>query len=250
MISLVFLDDRDRFVFEPGASSVEDRLFLLRRFKEEGMDVAVAAMPFLPFINDGGDYMEHLFSKLSTLQVSHVIPGVLTLRPGRQKEHFLEVLKNSYPNLLARYESLYGENRPSGLPRREYYDSFARRCSAALARYKLPMLMPHGIYKNRFALYDEVFILLSHMKVLYRAKGVDVTALESSLIAYKAWLQSRKKRFNRNRGESFETLEASLRFLCQSGELESLLKNEKLTEFLEAVIMERKTLDYNSLKLF
>ena len=166
MVSLVFLDDKNREIFEPGAATVEERLDLLAQYSSRGMDVAVAAMPFLPFINDSPEHLEKLFTRLEAIGVSHIIPGELTLRPGRQKAHFFEKIRDNYPKLLKDYERLFGEERPSGVSLKEYHRPFRRLIEKTLLRNKIPMASPHRVYQQRFALYDEVYILLSHMQQL------------------------------------------------------------------------------------
>ena len=44
---------------KPKASSVEDRLETLRKFKEKGIPVGISGMPFIPFItNNENDIRE------------------------------------------------------------------------------------------------------------------------------------------------------------------------------------------------
>ncbi len=249
MVSLVFLDDKNREIFEPGAATVEERLDLLAQYSSRGMDVAVAAMPFLPFINDSPEHLEKLFTRLEAIGVSHIIPGELTLRPGRQKAHFFEKIRDNYPKLLKDYERLFGEERPSGVSLKEYHRPFRRLIEKTLLRNKIPMASPHRVYQQRFALYDEVYILLSHMQQLYELRSIDIRPLKKALHNYHEWLNREKKRLFRKRSVDFTTLESSLRFMCQSGELASLLGNEKLARFLRSVIMDRAVFDYETLKL-
>jgi len=114
MVSLTFLDDTLRSTFEPGASSVEERLEMIKAFKKAGMYVGVLAMPFIPFISDTDENMQSLFKKLKSLNVDFIMPGGLTLRPGRQKDVFMELIKREYPGHLKGIEEIYKENRQSG----------------------------------------------------------------------------------------------------------------------------------------
>ena len=52
LVSLTHADDGTRQVWEPGASSVDDRIEMLRRFSEAGCATGVLAMPLLPEITD------------------------------------------------------------------------------------------------------------------------------------------------------------------------------------------------------
>ena len=249
MISLVFLDDKEREIFEPGASTVAERIDLIRAFKEAGVDVAVSAMPFLPYINDSAHHLEELFRQLKELEVSHVIPGELTLRPGRQKDCYFAKIKKNYPKLMRKYEHLFGENRQSGVCRSSYHKPFRKLLEEKLTKHNLPQACPHNIYRDRFAIYDEVYILLSHMKGLYRLRNIDVRPLKVALKRYASWLVCEKKSFNRKRSIGYDTLVQSLQFLCRTGELEKMLGNQKLATFLEKVILKRQVFDYETLRL-
>ena len=119
MVSLVTLDDGLRAIVEPGASPVEARLETLRAFKARGCGVGAAAMPLLPFLTDSDAQLDALALALGQVGVDFVLVGGLTLRPGRQKTAFFDTLRRSFADLLPHYERLYGEDRPSGAPRRD-----------------------------------------------------------------------------------------------------------------------------------
>jgi DNA repair photolyase len=137
-VSLVFADDGERAIFEPGASPVADRVAALRAFKEAGCGVGVYAMPLLPWIADSGEALRRLLDLCRAAGVDFVIPGGLTLRPGRQKDFFLARLAASHPELVPRYRELYGENRSSGAGRPAY----GREAAARFARADPPPALP------------------------------------------------------------------------------------------------------------
>ena len=120
-VSLTMLDDEIGRLFEPGASLPSKRVDMIRQFKQAGIGVVVSAMPFMPKITDTPDKVDALFSTLKELDVDAVMSGGMTLRPGCQKDHFMEVIKTYDPNLLSFYKSLYRENKQSGSPLAEAY---------------------------------------------------------------------------------------------------------------------------------
>lgn len=247
MISLTFLDDKLRQIFEPQASSVKKRLETIKAFKERGIYVGVLAMPFIPYISDSREGLLALVDKLAELEVDFVLPGGLTLRPGRQKDIFMSIIKDKFPQYLNAFKNLYRENRQSGLAISSYRDRLNREFNQIFS--KLPMAVPHYLYQDQFPIYDELYILLEHMKELYSKKGVNTTNLEGALQRYTRWLLAEKKNFNRRRNLRDFDLEQKLLFLIHGGEFANIIKNDKLINFIKGVILERRTFDYLKLKL-
>ncbi len=248
-VSLVFADDRLRAIFEPGAPTAGDRLELLRQCKAAGLCVGVLAMPLLPYLADTEDNLHRLFTSLAEIGVDFVVPGSLTLRPGRQKEGFLKTIAEHFPGELPRYLHLYGKDLPSGAPLAPFCHNFSRRMSVLLEEYGFAPAIPHRFFRNRMPIYDEVHILLHHMQSLYAAKGIDVARLHLGQRRYASWLIGEKKLFNRRRSLPAEHLDDRLREVLKSGELALLLENDRLTAFIKSVTLERQVLDYKTLLL-
>ena len=250
MVSLITLDDRLRAEFEPGASPVGERLEALRAFRERGCAVGVAAMPLLPYLADGDGDIEALAGQLAEIGVDFVLPGGLTLRPGRQKEIFFSALRRTRPELLSRYEELYAENRPSGAPRRSYAGERQRRAEEIFKSRGLPIVVPHRLYRGRIPIYDEVDVLIQQLLRHYASMPRQaIQRLEAARDRYQGWLLERKKVFNRSRRMREEDLAAELRTMASSGTWAEILGNVKLASFLREVILERRVFDESSLKL-
>jgi DNA repair photolyase len=248
-VSLVFADDETRRQFEPGASSVEDRLAALRAFKEAGCGAGVYAMPLLPWISDTEEALDRLLSRCRAAGADFVIPGGLTLRPGRQKQFFLERLAAARPDLVAGYRELYAENRTSGACRPAYRRETAGRFARAVAAAGLPDQIPHRLYRDRMPLYDELYVLLCHMVGLYENRGAEAARLKAALARYRDWLGGRKRVFNRHRTQTPEEIENELRRGFADGGFEALVGNAKLSAFLREVAIERRVFDYVTLRL-
>ncbi|OCL26638.1 hypothetical protein U472_11705 [Orenia metallireducens] len=108
----------------------------------------------------------------------------------------MSIIKDEFPQYLNSYKKLYRENHQSGLAspyRNKLNQSFKQIFS------QVPMAVPHYLYQKRFPLYDELYILLKHMKELYFRKGIDTANLEESSQRYTKWLLAEKKDFNRRR---------------------------------------------------
>jgi DNA repair photolyase len=249
MVSLMTLDDDMRRVFEPHASTIDERLDALSAFKAQGCVTGVAAMPFLPGLSDGDEQIRALAEGLSAVGVDFVLPGGLTLRPGRQKQFFLETLRSFRPDLLRLYERLYAEDRPSGAPLSPYGEGVHRRAAAVFQDAGFPIRMPHAIYRGRLPVYDEIYVLMQHMVDLYVARGRSVRPLRDAQSRYTEWLLARKKVFNRRRSLRPGAIEWELKDMARTGGLGELLANAKLGEFLRAVLLEGQIFDYRRLEL-
>ena len=174
MISLTFADssyEHIREIFEPNVSSIEERFETLRAFKKRGMYIGVLAMPFIPYITDSEENILKLFENLKKIGTDFIVPGGLSLRPGKQKDVFMEVIKDKFPHLSKKIEIIYKENRQSGNSIFSYRKQFYRKMEKIFSLPSVaPVLTetPHRIYKNCFPIYDEIYILLNHLYLLYR----------------------------------------------------------------------------------
>ncbi len=57
-------------------------------------------MPVLPFLTDTEQMLERTVERAVEAGVGFIVFGGLTLRPGRQQEHFLSVLRGIRPDRL------------------------------------------------------------------------------------------------------------------------------------------------------
>lgn len=246
-MSLTFTDDHPRSLFEPVASSVQERLDTLLAFKEAGCRVGVLAMPFLPGISDAPEQLDDLYKTLSGIGVDFIMPGGLTLRPGRQKDLFLEVLDHHYPHLSNRYREIFAQNLRSGAPSSSYGHRLRLRLAPVIEKYGIPSLVPHAVYRDRLPLQDSIHILLSHMTSLYREKGIDTTPLRSVLKKFSLWLKEERKLFHRRRKLPANTVERLFQQLL--GEKSDFFGNQKLLSFVREVALEGRVFDYIRLTL-
>lgn len=244
-ISFTTLDDTVRKRFEPGASTVEERLEIIQDFKNEGCSVGIYMMPLLPQITDSVKSIEKVLIKLQDIGVDYIMPGLLTLRPGRQKDLYMDIIKSLYPEYINYYRNLYRENRESGSPIKTYIDNYEDIISSTFKN--INSYMPHKKYINTMPLYCEIHLLLTHMISLYTYRGIDVSRLQNSIKKLRKFLSEEKKSFNRTRSRSASSIDESLKFLILTGELESLIGNKKLAQFISHVVMNRKVFNYNTL---
>lgn len=248
-ISLTMLDNEIGRLFEPRAALPSKRLEMIKAFKEAGISVIVLAMPFMPKITDGPSQLDALYSELKALNVDAVLAGGMTLRPGCQKDHFFKVLEKYDKALVPFYKNLYRENRPSGSPLKSYTVEQTKPIVEVHKKYDMLALPPHYVYQNRLQIYDELWVLLTHMLKIYSRRGVNIEPLKASRKRYGQWLEAQKKTFNRNRSLNGNDLDSQFQFMIHTGEFHKLIENDKLADFLVQVILERRTLNYRTLKL-
>ena len=105
-ISLALLDPDLASRVEPGTPSPRARLELISRIRDAGMECNVMAMPILPWLTDGDESLDALFSALAAAGASSVTAGALHLRPGA-REWYRQWLARDYPQLGAKYDALY-----------------------------------------------------------------------------------------------------------------------------------------------
>ncbi|MGW5194033.1 Rv2578c family radical SAM protein [Kribbella sp. NPDC004138] len=131
-ISLALGDEELRRRLEPGVPSVRGRLDLIRALRAAGLPCGVMVAPVLPWLTDSTDQLDHLLEELSAAGATGVTPLVLHLRPG-VKDWFMQWLAHDHPNLVSRYESLYGHGSYASPSYRKAFEEKVR-----------PLLAKHG----------------------------------------------------------------------------------------------------------
>jgi DNA repair photolyase len=101
------VDDEVWKVSEPGTPHPRRRLEALARLREAGIPTGVLAAPILPGISDSPAQLQALARALVEAGVESASPIVLHLRPG-VKQHYLGWLAEVRPDLLERYDRIYG----------------------------------------------------------------------------------------------------------------------------------------------
>lgn len=249
LVSLTSLDESLRSVMEPGASSFSERLAMLKAFKEAGCATGVLAMPFLPFLSDGESSMRDLYAACAEAKVDFVMPGGLTLRPGRQKDFYISALRAYRPDLADKILALFAEERPSGAPYAWAASLLAARFSAIQAESGIPFLLPHRIFARFLPAHDSLRLLFRDMLELYASRGVDTASLEKSASAYDEWLLGLRRAFRRKRSLPDAWIEERFAEATRDGELDRVLANRRLAAFVAKVNLEGARLNYSSLKL-
>ncbi len=92
---------------EPGTAPPRQRLRALSQLVDAGIRASVGMAPILPGISDRPEQLDAVVRAAREAGACGIWANVLYLRPGT-REHFLESLERSWPELLPEYERLYG----------------------------------------------------------------------------------------------------------------------------------------------
>jgi len=186
--------------FEPGAAVPSQKLMVIKQLTENGIPCGMYLLPVIPFITDTQEKLEESVSLAKQNGVDFIIFGGLTLKPGRQKDYFLNVLKNGYPGLLPDYNRLYKDSH-WGEIRQDYSRIIHHRFFQIAKKHKMPVRIPHRFFAKILHPDDVVIVLLEHMDYLLKLNNRNsdlnyaahsISQLQGSLCDWKEKLASIK----------------------------------------------------------
>jgi DNA repair photolyase len=131
--SIPTLDPQIWRTTEPGTAPPRQRLRAIRTLIDAGIKTSVGMAPILPGLSDDPDKMAEVVRAARDAGATSIWANVLYLRPGT-REHFMDNLARDWPELVPRYETLYG-NR-AYLPSR-IVTPVRRRAGALAARFAI-----------------------------------------------------------------------------------------------------------------
>jgi DNA repair photolyase len=172
IVSMSLSTARDEIgaVFEPGCARPSRRLETLARAKAAGIATGVYLMPVIPFVTDTAELLDETLARVAAVGVDFVMFGGMTLKVGRQQEHFMRVLGEARPELVAKVARLYPGDPWGGADRR-YYAEVERRFVAAARRHGVRRRMPARLFRTILGQNDLVAVLLEGLDYLRRSEG-------------------------------------------------------------------------------
>jgi DNA repair photolyase len=158
-------------IFEPGVPSPDERLAVIKKIKQAGIACGMFLMPVIPFITDTPDMIKKAILKGKNAGIDFVVFGTMTMKPGRQKDYFLNTLKHHYPGLDFEYDMIYQEQNQWGGATSEYTQSVHQIFDLIAGTYKIPRRIP-AYTANRFlSQNDLVMVILEQMDYLLKLKN-------------------------------------------------------------------------------
>ncbi|BBY08320.1 Rv2578c family radical SAM protein [Mycobacterium noviomagense] len=132
-VSLAMADPLLHKDIEPGTPSPQARLGLISAIRNAGLDCHVMVAPVLPYLTDSTEHLDALLREIAVAGGTGVTVLGLHLR-GSTRGWFMSWLARSHPELVARYQELYG--RGSYLPE-QYRNTLRQKVEPLIARYGL-----------------------------------------------------------------------------------------------------------------
>jgi DNA repair photolyase len=163
-------DEKISRIFEPGVPSPRKRLDTISFFKNKGIACGMFLLPVIPFITDTNAVMEKTLQDAQEVGVDFIIFGGMTLKEGKQKEYFLNILKQQYPKLMTEYQMIYRGSK-WGEAIQEYSDQLHLTFDTLMKRYKIPKRIPPKLFKEILNENDLVVVILEHLDYLLKLEG-------------------------------------------------------------------------------
>ncbi len=157
-------------IFEPGVPSPQKRLETISFFKDNGIACGMFLLPVIPFITDRKEVMEKTMKDAKEAGVDFIIFGGMTLKVGKQKKYFLNVLRQFDKNLEIEYQMIYPDSK-WGEARQEYYDQIHTLFHSLMRQYRIPKRIPPELFKDLLFENDLVIIILEHLDYLLKLEG-------------------------------------------------------------------------------
>lgn len=220
------INDEISAFLEPNVPLPSERLNTLAFFKDKGIACGMFLLPVIPFITDTPGMIAKSLQKAHEIGLDFVIFGGMTLKTGRQKDYFYSSLAERYPELLANYGKIYGENK-WGQATRDYYNRINTIFDEKSRDYRIARRIPPTLYSDILSENDLVVVMLEHLDYFLRLQG------KHSSFGYAAYSISKLDK-------PLSTMKSKLREIKGVGE-----KTEKIV--LE-IIETKNSSYYNSLR--
>lgn len=156
-------------------------------------------------------------------------------------EHFSDTVKQ--------YQWIYAENKPSGAPRKSYGHESYGLINQLIMDHHLSPYVPYRTLRQQLPMYRAIGVLMMTMGSLYQRKGIMTDRLKKATRRYTEWIYEKIGYYNRRRTLCYEDLEAEVYTMIKDGSIDSVIQNEKLSQFLYQIVCENRDFDYVTLKV-
>lgn len=154
--SITLFDEKVKKIFEPASVSTSKRFKALKTVRQNKLPGGIILMPILPGIGDTEENLKSIIQKAKEVKAEFILPGGLTLKPGKNKQEYLDVIHQHYPDLIPIYQDLYGNNNQYGTP-----DSRSEKvlnvckivhdyCRKIGIPDRIPRYLPPGVHQKNF----------------------------------------------------------------------------------------------------
>jgi DNA repair photolyase len=173
IVSFSFSSTNDEIsaVFEPNVPPPSERLKTLAFFKRNGIACGMFLLPVIPFITDTPEMIEEALRQAHEIGIDFVVFGGMTMKAGRQKDHFFTSLREKHPELIAKYEQIYDDNNKWGQATGDYYNTICSVFNEMSRKYKITRRMPPALYSDILSQNDLVVVILEQLDYFLRLDG-------------------------------------------------------------------------------
>ncbi|UCG03284.1 MAG: radical SAM protein [Candidatus Heimdallarchaeota archaeon] len=154
--SISLNDEKTKKIFEPRSQSSTQRFQALKTVRKNNLHGGIVFMPILPGIGDSEENIKQIVQKSKEAQAEFVLPGGLTLKPGRNKQEFFDVIQKYFPDLVSLYQDLYSNDNKYGNPNPSYKDVINvcklshKYCRKVGIPDRVPRYIPPGVPQKNF----------------------------------------------------------------------------------------------------
>ena len=124
--------------WEPGTAMPADRLHLVQRLRDLGVDVAVRLAPIIPFVNDQTSELRKVSSALAAIDIRKAMVSFLHIRPGVREQLLREAPVEARRLLLGCFPSTELDQHPP-------FEHLPNRMALASLRRIQRTMREHGI---------------------------------------------------------------------------------------------------------
>lgn len=114
--SITLHDEEIRRIFEPKCSATWERFEALKQIRKEGLFGGVMAYPIIPGVGDTQENMRNLAKDAKNANAEFIMFAGMTLKPGRQKDYFFNVVCRRMPQAYDLIQRIYANNHTYGHP--------------------------------------------------------------------------------------------------------------------------------------
>jgi len=164
------VNDAVSAVYEPHASPPSQRLAAMQRLNAAGIACGMYLMPVIPFVTDSPAMIDESVAAAKAAGARFVVFGGMTLKPGRQQEHFLSVLRRHAPQAEHQYGIIYTGDR-WGSARPEYYASLDELFDRVAREHRMAQRIPPELYRDLLSDNDLVAVTLDHIDYYLKQRG-------------------------------------------------------------------------------
>jgi len=126
-------------LLEPFSPPPERRLEAMKKLREAGIMAGVDFTPIIPYLLDDENNIREVIGKAAESSAEYLLPGAgMTLR-SNQKTRWLGLLKENWPELIEKYEKLYGESQE---PDRKYAVRVNRKAFEICEEFNIKTYIP------------------------------------------------------------------------------------------------------------